>query len=347
MQRRQLPLSQLRAFEAASRHRSFKRAAEELGVTPAAISHQVRELEASLGVALFERRTRKVVPTSAAASLQPVLTQGFDAFADALQALRERAVPASVTLSCTPAFASQWLLPRLAGFHATHPDIDLRIHASDATLDLARGVCLAIRYGMGIYPGHDVEVLASDRFALVASPSLGLSSVEDLAEVRHIAFDWYCPSLGLPTWESWCQAAGYSPAVLGPRLAFSDESHAIQAAIAGQGVALLGLTLVQAELARGVLHVPFGPTLPGMRYHLLRGRTAEERPEPTRVAAWLREAFGVASCTKTPDRRPRAASAERGGERPVSQDAQDGRDTDGMATREDPRAAFAAQGRMR
>ncbi|PMR76538.1 LysR substrate-binding domain-containing protein [Billgrantia endophytica] len=293
MQRRLLPLSQLRAFEAASRHCSFKRAAEELGVTPAAISHQVRELETSLGVALFERRTRKVVPTSAAALLQPVLTQGFDAFADALQALRERAVPASVTLSCTPAFASQWLLPRLADFHATHPDIDLRIHASEALLDLSRGTALAIRYGVGPYPDHEAEELATDRFALVASPRLGLVSVEELEGVRHIEFDWYCPSLGLPTWETWCQAAGCSPAVLGPRLAFSDESHAIQATIAGQGVALLGLTQIRDELERGVLHVPFGPILPGLRYHLLRGRTAEERPEMTRVAAWLREAFAT------------------------------------------------------
>lgn len=311
MQRRLLPLSQLRAFEAAARHRSFKRAAGELGVTPAAISHQVRELEASLGVVLFERRIREVVPTQAATSLQPVLSQGFDAFADALEALRERAAPASVTLSCTPAFASQWLLPRLSGFHAIHPDIDLRIHASEATLDLSRGACLAIRYGTGPYPGHEVEELTCDRLALVASPGLGLSSVEDLSRVRHIAFDWYCPSLGLPTWETWCRAAGFAPAGLGPRLAFSDESHAVQAAIAGQGVALLGLTLVQAELERGVLRVPFGPVLPGLRYHLLRGRAGHGNAALERVAAWLREAFSTTmSRLPTSERRPRRSAGD-------------------------------------
>ncbi len=291
MNRRLLPLSQLRAFEAAARHRSFKRAAEELVVTPAAISHQVRELEDLLKVSLFERRTRQVVPTAATEALYPVLQQGFDAFAEALDALRERTRSASVTLSCTPAFASQWLLPRLADFHARHPDIDLHIHASEATLDLSRGVCLAIRYGMGPYPDHESVELAQDTFALVASPRLGLARVEDLKAVRHVVFDWYCPSLGLPTWPQWCQVADCSLAELGPSLSFSDESHAVQATIAGQGVALLSQTLIRAELERGVLHVPFGPSLPGLRYHLLMPRGRSDHAELQRVAAWLRAAF--------------------------------------------------------
>lgn len=293
MNRRLMPLSQLRAFEAAARHRSFKRAAEELSVTPAAISHQVRELEGLLGIDLFVRKPRQVVPTAAADYLYPVLRQGFDGFADALEALRDRASTASVTLSCTPAFASQWLLPRLAGFHARHPDIDLRIHASEATIDLTRGACLAIRYGAGPYPDYDAQELATDTFALVASPQLALADVEDLKGVRHIGFDWYCPSLGLPTWPLWCHEAGCSVANLGPSLIFTDESHAIQAAIAGQGVALLSLTLVQAELERGVLHVPFGPALPGLRYSLLRSRTSAGNAALDCVASWLKDSFAT------------------------------------------------------
>ncbi|MFW3613584.1 LysR substrate-binding domain-containing protein [Billgrantia antri] len=291
MNRRRLPLSQLRAFEAAARHRSFKRAAEELAVTPAAVSHQIRELEALLGVTLFERRTRQVVATAAAEVLYPVLRQGFDAFAETLDALRERSSSESVTLSCTPAFASQWLLPRLADFHAQYPDIDLRIHASEAPLDLGRGMSLAIRYGMGPYPEHEAVELAHDDFVLVASPSLCLARVEDLKAVRHIVFDWYCPTLGLPSWAHWCQAAGCALTDLGPSLSFSDESHAVQAAIAGQGVALLSQTLVRAELERGVLHVPFGPRLPGLRYHLLMSREQAGHAELKRVAAWLKGAF--------------------------------------------------------
>ncbi|EPC03046.1 hypothetical protein L861_22315 [Litchfieldella anticariensis FP35 = DSM 16096] len=290
-----MPLSQLRAFEAAARHRSFKQAAEELAVTPAAISHQVRELESLLGIPLFERRTRQVVPTAAAEYLYPVLRRGFDDFSNALETLRERATPNSATLSCTPAFASQWLLPRLAGFHARHPDIDLRIHASEATIDLSQGDCLAIRYGVGPYPEHKVTELATDAFALVASPRLNLTRIEDLSGMRHIRFDWYRSSLGLPTWPEWCHEAGCSIADLGHSLAFTDESHAIQAAVAGQGVALLGLTLVQAELERDVLHVPFGPVLPGLRYHLLREQGSLGNVVLDRVESWLREEFAAMS----------------------------------------------------
>ncbi|MBR9769539.1 MAG: LysR family transcriptional regulator [Gammaproteobacteria bacterium] len=297
MQRRRLPLSQLRAFEAAARHRSFKGAAEELAVTPAAISHQVRELESWLGVALFERRTRQVIPTDAATELSPVLRQGFDAFADALESLLKRTTPASVTLSCTPAFASQWLLPRLTDFHSTNPDIALNIHASESVLDLTHGTRLAIRYGMGPYPDHEVVTLATDRIALVASPQLQLAGVDDLRGVRHIDFDWYCPNLGLPGWAQWCQAVGSTPAVLGPRLAFSEESHAIQAAISGQGVALLGLTLVQDEIARGVLEVPFGPFLPGLHYHLIRSQTMSDNAILDKVVVWLQQAFSAATAT--------------------------------------------------
>ncbi|MCC5884705.1 MAG: LysR family transcriptional regulator [Halomonas sp.] len=291
MKRRLLPLSQLRAFEAAARHRSFKQAAEELAVTPAAVSHQVRELEALLGLALFERRIRQVVPTPAAEQLFSVLRRGFDAFGDALEALREQGNGSSVTLSCTSAFASQWLLPRLADFHTLHPDIDLRIHASEAPLDLSRGASLAIRYGMGPYPEHEAEVLAEDAFALVASPQLGLASYGDLKTVRHIVFDWHCSTLGLPSWQHWCQAAGGTIADLGASLTFSDESHAIQAVIAGQGVALLSLTLVKAELERGVLRVPFGPRLPGLRYQLIRHRRFAGHAALERVAEWLQGAF--------------------------------------------------------
>lgn len=293
MNRRTLPLSQLRAFEVAARHRSFKRAAQELAVTPAAISHQVRELEALLGVALFERRVRQVVPTSAAIQLLPVLQRGFDAFGEVLEGLREQGDGGSVTLSCTPAFASQWLLPRLADFHACCPDTDLRIHASEAPLDLSRSASLAIRYGMGPYPEHESEVLAEDIFALVASPRLALAGYGDLKAVRHIVFDWYCSTLGLPSWQHWCQAADVTQADLGVSLTFSDESHAIQAAIAGQGVALLSLMLVKAELERGVLEVPFGPRLTGLRYQLVRHRRFAEHTTLEQVAAWLRGAFAT------------------------------------------------------
>src|SRR5690606_5529086 len=155
--RRLPPLSQLRAFEAAARHRSFQRAAQELSVTPAAISHQVRELEARLGLPLFVRHTRQVEPTAEALRLYPVLRDGFDAFAEALRALQPGPGDTTVTLTTTPAYASQCLLPGLPELRRLHPDVELRLHAGDSPVALALGGAdLEVRYGDGPWP-HDHE----------------------------------------------------------------------------------------------------------------------------------------------------------------------------------------------
>src|SRR5438552_16767731 len=148
--RRLPPLGMLRAFEAAARHLSFKRAALELAVTPTAISHQIGRLEENLGVALFERRARRVILTPAGRTLFPVLRDGLDAFADAIDGLHAHKARRSVTLSATTAFTAKWLVPRAASFRAAYPDLDLRLHASDEPVDLAAGtVDAAIRYGRG------------------------------------------------------------------------------------------------------------------------------------------------------------------------------------------------------
>ena len=126
MIRRLPPLSALRAFEAAARHGSFKRAASELAVTPTAVSHQIRALEEHVGIVLFERRTRQVVLTDAGARLYPVLRDGFDAFAQGIERLTRRRRRTQVTISATIAFTARWLVPRLAAFRALHPDIDLQ-----------------------------------------------------------------------------------------------------------------------------------------------------------------------------------------------------------------------------
>lgn len=300
--RRLPPLTQLRAFEAAARHRSFKAAAEELSVTPAAVSHQIRELEDRLGLRLFERRTRQVVPTAAALALYPVLRDGFDAFAEAIESLTRQDASA-LTLSATPAFVSQWLLPRLGEFRRAHPGIDLRLHASPVPVDLAGGGAdLAVRYGFGPYPSHEVAVLSVDRFQPVASPSLGLASPAELARHRLIHFDWSRDLPERPTWPLWLRRARLRHPDAQRGLRFSEESHAIQAAIAGQGVALLGATLIRDELRRGVLVAPFGPSLDGPRYHLLRHRARPPGDAAHRVWQWLTAAFAAEA-----DARPHAA----------------------------------------
>lgn len=288
--RRLPPLSQLRAFEAAARHRSFQRAARELSVTPAAISHQVRELEARLGLPLFVRRTRQVEPTAEALRLYPVLRDGFDAFADALQALVPDPGDMTVTLTTTPAFASQCLLPRLPELQRLHPGVELRLHAGDNPVDLGLGGAdLAVRYGDGPWPrDHEALPLAEDRLLPVASPTLALHCPDDVARHRLIHFDWRQGADLRPGWRDWLREAGVEHtderADAAGGLRFSEVAHAIQAAVAGQGVALLNHVLVADALARGVLEAPFGPALDVPGWTLLRHR--DRPPTPARQAAW-------------------------------------------------------------
>ena len=287
--RRLPPLSALRAFEAAARHGSFKLAASELAVTPTAVSHQIRFLEDYTGLRLFERQVRKVVLTDAGAVLYPVLRDGFNAFETVFQALAANQVRRQVTISATNAFMARWLAPRVAAFRRLHPDIDLELHASDQAVDLgAEQADLAIRYGRGPYPGMVSEPLFADRFAPVASPALGVTGPADLAAFPLIDFKWSRHHPLNPTWKNWFAAAGLP--WLSPRgqLRFSDEGHAIQAAIAGQGIALLSLDLLADELAAGRLVQPFGPSIPGHTYHLVR--SAGHAPAPHMEAAldWLR-----------------------------------------------------------
>ncbi|ALN78470.1 transcriptional regulator GcvA [Lysobacter antibioticus] len=286
--RRLPPLGSLRAFEAAARLHSFKRAAEELSVTPTAISHQIRALEAQIGVRLFERQTRRVAMTAEAALLYPVLRDGFDAFAEAIAAIAARRQRRALTLSATLSFTAKWLVPRVASFRAAYPDLDLRLHASDDPVDLHGGVAdAAIRYGRGPYPGLVAEALIENRFAPVCSPRLGLRRAEDLRAQSLLHSEWRHPTEDTPTWQAWCARAGLAGLDVEAGLRFTDESHAIQAAIAGHGVALLSLALVADDLAAGTLVQPFGPVLEGYPHWFVRPDT----PPSVEVLAlrdWLR-----------------------------------------------------------
>lgn len=281
------PLASMRAFEAAARHRSFKAAAAELGVTPTAISHQVKALEDHIGMPLFERRIRHVTLTAAAEMLYPVLRVGFDDFAEVVERLGAVQRRPVVRISATTAFTAKWLLPRVRRFQTDHPDIDLRLHASDDAVDLgAAQIDLAIRYGHGPYPGLRSEAMLPDAFAPVADPALALRTPADLRRVPLIHFDWRRPDDGNPTWESWFRAAGLPPVEPTSHLRFSEESHAIQAAVSGQGAALLSLVLVEEEIRAGQLVQPFGPLVDGFTYHLVE----DNRPTsaPVRAArAWV------------------------------------------------------------
>lgn len=288
--RRLPPLASLRAFEAAARLESFKRAAAELGVTPTAISHQIRQLEAGFGIALFERQTRKVMLTAEGRALYPALRQAFDQMAAAVAAVRRPAARRSVTLSATVAFTAKLLVPRAASFRERHPGWDLRLHASDDPVDLPAGEAdAAIRYGLGPYPGLTALPLFTDAFAPVCSPHLGLQRPEELLQAALIHFEWgpHGTKLSMPSWRAWARQAGLDRLDAEAGISFNDESSAIQAAIAGQGAALLSTALVAAELASGALIQPFGPVLAGLRYDFVYPSSAEARPEVALLRDWV------------------------------------------------------------
>ncbi|MCA1388725.1 LysR family transcriptional regulator [Bradyrhizobium sp. IC3123] len=292
--RRLPPLAGLRAFEAAARHLSFKRAADELHVTPTAISHQVRQLEQTVGVRLFERRTRQVLLTAEGQVLLPVLRDGFDAFARVLEGLSRKRRRAVVTLSATPAFTAKWLVPRLAGLRKSRADIDLTLLASLEVADLNSTADLALRYGSGPYPDLIAEPLTVDRFAPVVSPRLGIRRPSDLRSATLLHFDWHRRDARNPTWRRWLKTAGINDVDARAGVRFSDETHAIQATVAGAGVALHSLVLVADELSQGTLVAPFGPELEGFSLHLVRSR---DRPltEPVEaVRHWLKSEFDAA-----------------------------------------------------
>lgn len=284
------PLAALRAFEAAARHCSAKLAAHELSVTPTAISHQVRQLEDALGVALFVRQPRQLVLTPQGRELQAVLGEALGAMAAAVARLRAPPARQAVTLSTTPAVAARWLLPRVASLRALHPRLDLRIHASHEAVALD-GVTadIAIRYGRGRWPGMVAEKLFDTVFAPACSPALKLRRRADL--VRHTLLHFGVPGSRNPagTWAEWQRHAQVPGLDVTAGPVFSDETHTVSAALQGQGVALMGLALIADELRAGNLVQPFGPELPGLPFYLVCPEARREEPAVAAVFEWVRE----------------------------------------------------------
>jgi LysR family glycine cleavage system transcriptional activator len=262
------PLNSLRAFEAAARHLSFNAAAEELNVTPAAISHQIKTLEADLGVKLFRRLNRAVRLTDAGQACLPGLRDGFERIAQAVARARQGDSVGLLTVTASPAVASKWLVPRLERFRDRHPDIDLRIDASMRTVDLVReDVHIGLRYGAGNYPGLHTERLLRSAVFPVCSPNLlkGKSLLRTPEDLRHhtLIHDEtavYDPSS--PDWAMWLRAAGVADFDASHGLRFNQVALALDAAIGGRGVALARDVFAADDLAAGRLVRPFGKAMP-------------------------------------------------------------------------------------
>jgi LysR family glycine cleavage system transcriptional activator len=253
--RRLPPLNALRSYEAAARHRSFSKAAEELGVTPAAVSYQVRTLEDHVGVALFQRVKRQLVLTVAGRACLPGIQGAFEGLAASINAISVAGRSGVLTVSVAPSFASKWLLPRLHFFQAVHPDIDVRVSASMQLADFASGdVDLAIRYGTGRYPGLVSEQILCESVIPVCSPKLlespdPLRSPADIRSHTLLHDDSPDEDESCPTWETWLNAAGVPgiDARRGPR--FDQSSMVLEAAALGRGVALAKSALAAVDLA--------------------------------------------------------------------------------------------------
>lgn len=289
------PLGALRAFEAVARLSSFKRAAAELLVTPTAISHQVRQLEAHLGARLLDRSPRQVRLTPEGQILHDAATSGFTEIALAVGHVRRRGAPPILTLSATPAFLSQWLVPRLADLRHRFPKLELRLQASDQVADLRPGgVDLAIRYGKGPFLGAVTNALCQDRFAPVCSPRLGLTKPEDLASARLIHIDGLVTPKPAPDWRRWGEKANLRGLDLDGGIRFTDSLHAVQAAIAGQGVAIVSLVIAADALAQGLLIAPFKETLAGETYHFACAPALAERADVAALRDWFGQALSRA-----------------------------------------------------
>lgn len=252
------PLNGLRAFRAAARHLSFRGAAEALHVTQSAVAQQVRGLEETLGVRLFDRRARGLALTAEGEALLQPVDQAFRLIGDAAARIMQRAEV--LTVSATPSFVSRWLVPRLDGFTRTHPGIDVRLSASNDLVDFRRdGVDVAIRYGDGRYPGLMAERLFPADPVAVCSPALagpdGTIPLADLGTRVPLLHDSHF------LWAEWYRAAGRDEAEARRGVRFSHTLHAIEAALLGQGVALVPQPLVAQELRSGRLVAPFGISL--------------------------------------------------------------------------------------
>lgn len=301
------PLGSLRAFEAAARHLSFKLAAEELNVTPAAISLQIKNLEDYLGVRLFVRLTRALAVTPQGEAMLPKIRAGFDCFAEAVDRARS-GVEGRLTVNAPPSFATRWLLPRLAGFTAAHPEVQLRLASSSESVDRrgrGRGPTgensdpraadceLAIRYGTGHYPGYQVEPLLAPQWLPVCSPALlaagpPLLTPADLA--RHVLIhDETIESEGRqPGWRDWLAAAGAGDIDCERGLRFNNAVLAVEAALDGQGVALALQPLVESDLAAGRLIEPFALRVPSpYAYYLVMRKAVATRAPVAAFRAWL------------------------------------------------------------
>jgi LysR family glycine cleavage system transcriptional activator len=287
-------LNSLRAFEAAGRHLSFTRAAEELHVTPAAVGQQVRNLEQALDKPLMLRVNRSLTLTEAGHALLPGLSDVFYRMQQVVQDFRRRDSDRPLTVTVPPSFAGTWLVPRLTEFRRLYPDIEIRIDASNSVVDLlSEDVDLGIRYGSGDYTGLCADRLLDEAVFPVCSPALlegehPLLTPEDLRWHELLHVDDAVSTDFWPNWEVWLYSAGVGHLSTRKGMQFSDSAMALQMAVKGRGVALGSRVMSSSDLRAGRLVRPFQVNMPlELAYWLVCPAAIAETPRVAAFRDWV------------------------------------------------------------
>lgn len=292
------PMSTLRAFEAAARHLSFTKAAEEIFVTQAAVSHQIRTLEDALGVRLFQRFNRALQLTPEGQRFLPAVRDALAILSKAVDALQVAEATGRFTVSVLPSFAGGWLMPRLTRFRRLHPDIDIRLDATEKLVDFAReDVDAGIRYGDGDYPGLVSIRFLTENYTPVCAPSLLRDPAHPLRQPEDLRHHTLLHDDMQPSWAMWLREAGVTGVDVERGPWFSHSDLAVRAAIDGQGVALGRSVLTADALADGRLVRPFDIALPGeFAYYFVCPKEARDRPKIKAFRDWLlAEAAGTSA----------------------------------------------------
>src|SRR5262245_25602891 len=288
MRRPMPPLNALKAFEATARHLSFSKAAAELHVTPAALSHQIRGLEDLLGLKLFFRRARSIELTDAARLIYPGIQSGFASLRQAIERLEPSRLDRVLVVSATPGLTAKWLAPRLYRFLGQHPDIDTRVSAGSAYVNF---VADGIRLSSGVHPDLYVEKLCDEWLLPLCSPKLldnshPLRTPKDLVHFTLIQVD--LPGV-VPTWSDWFKLAGVDGVESARGLRLNVADHALDAASEGAGVVLAYKVVASRDIGLGRLIIPFGPEipLPGRSYFFVCPKGQEQRAPVKAFRDWI------------------------------------------------------------
>jgi len=286
---RDLPsLTALRAFEAAARHLSFTKAAAELHVTQAAISHQVKSLERHLGVRLFRRLTRRLLLTDEAQTLLNVVQRSFDDISGTVQQLSKQSTHGALDVVLRPFFASRWLSQRLSRFWIQYPEITLRLHHSSATVEFpGADVDLAVRWGDGNWSGVEVELLVPVKVAPVCSPGLLHGEVPPLRSPADLPLHPLLHEENVKLWPLWFAGVGLPDIHVPPGPIIDDTNVRVQAAMDGHGFALAPLALLRDDIATGRLLTPFDYVMDHLGYYIVYPRGALTQPKVRIFRDWL------------------------------------------------------------